>query len=237
MIREDFMDKLAFLLQDLSETDREEALQYYNDYFEDAGPDNEAQVIRELKSPERVAAIIKDGLAAEARENGAYTETGYEDERFEEKRMPGVFQGDGEEAADRGSDGSSEVHRKKQQSPLRLILFILLCLCGLPIFVPLALVVIAVVLALALGAVAIVLGLAVSGIAIVIAGFVALASGIAKLVLVPATGILLCGLALLIIAAGVLVTWLIWKLFCKVASPAMNGLIRALKKPFNKKVV
>ena len=62
MIREDFMDKLAFLLQDLSETDREEALQYYNDYFDDAGPENEATVVEELGSPEQVAPKIKAGV-------------------------------------------------------------------------------------------------------------------------------------------------------------------------------
>ena len=37
----------------------------FSNYFEDAGPDNEAQVIRELKSPERVVAIIDKLVAAE----------------------------------------------------------------------------------------------------------------------------------------------------------------------------
>ena len=235
MMREDFMEKLAFLLQDLDESDREEALQYYNDYFEAAGPENEDQVIRELKSPERVAAIIKDGLAAEARENGAYTDAGYSDERFDERRMPGIYKSASQEACDEKQHYTTETTEKKKKSPLKMILIIALCLCGIPIFAPLALAVIVFVLALVLGAAAIILGLAVSGIAIVIAGFVALAKGITRLVLVPAAGILLCGLALLIIAAGVLVTWLIWTLFCKVASPVMNGLIRILRKPFERK--
>ena len=236
MIREDFMDRLAFLLQDLDDADRDEALQYYNDYFEDAGEENEAQVIRELKSPERVAAIIKDGLKAEAREHGAYTDAGYADERFEEKRMPGFYQ-----QAEREEDGDKYYYteaapgKKKKKSPWKVILIIALCLCGIPVFAPLALAVIVFVLALILGAAAVVLGLAVSGVAIVIAGFVALARGIAKLILVPVAGALLCGVALLIIAVGILVTWLIWTLFCKVASPMMNGLIRILKKPFERK--
>ena len=59
MIREDFMDKLAFLLQDLSETDREEALQYYNDYFDDAGVENEQSVMYSLGTPEKLAETIR----------------------------------------------------------------------------------------------------------------------------------------------------------------------------------
>ena len=37
-------------------------MQYYEDYFDEAGPENEQQVINDLGSPERVAAIIKAGL-------------------------------------------------------------------------------------------------------------------------------------------------------------------------------
>lgn len=59
MNRSEFMKKLEELLANISKEEREEALQYYNDYFEDAGPEHEADVIRELESPEKVAATIK----------------------------------------------------------------------------------------------------------------------------------------------------------------------------------
>lgn len=36
MNREDFLMRLSSLLQDVSEAEREEALQYYEDYFDDA---------------------------------------------------------------------------------------------------------------------------------------------------------------------------------------------------------
>ena len=45
MNRQEFMKRLEELLQDISENEREEALQYYNDYFDDAGAENEAQII------------------------------------------------------------------------------------------------------------------------------------------------------------------------------------------------
>ena len=62
MNREEFMAKLKALLGDIPADEREEALQYYEDYFDDAGADNEAEVIRELESPQRVAAMIKNDL-------------------------------------------------------------------------------------------------------------------------------------------------------------------------------
>lgn len=37
MNRAEFMRRLAELLRDVAPTEREEAIQYYNDYFDDAG--------------------------------------------------------------------------------------------------------------------------------------------------------------------------------------------------------
>ena len=62
MNRIDFMKQLESLLQNVSQTEREEALQYYNDYFDDAGPENEKEVIEALGNPARVAENIKRDL-------------------------------------------------------------------------------------------------------------------------------------------------------------------------------
>ena len=68
MSRKEFMERLEKLLWNISDSEREEALQYYNDYFDDAGEENEAEVIRELVSPEQVAQKIKAGLSDSASE-------------------------------------------------------------------------------------------------------------------------------------------------------------------------
>ena len=62
MNRNDFMKQLESLLQNISPTEREEALQYYNDYFDDAGVENEKEVIEALGNPARVAENIKRDL-------------------------------------------------------------------------------------------------------------------------------------------------------------------------------
>ena len=57
MDRMQFMKQLEELLSDISETERMEALDYYNSYFDDAGPEKEADVIRELGSPGKVVPL------------------------------------------------------------------------------------------------------------------------------------------------------------------------------------
>lgn len=62
MNRTEYMCKLASLLQDVPEEERVAAMQYYNGYFDDAGEENEQQVMKELGDPEQVAAEIRAGL-------------------------------------------------------------------------------------------------------------------------------------------------------------------------------
>lgn len=85
MNRSEFMAELRKLLVSVPEEERESALQYYEDYFEDAGPENEGRVIEELGSPEKVASIIWTDVKEGSEESGEFTETGYTDVRFEEK--------------------------------------------------------------------------------------------------------------------------------------------------------
>ncbi|MCI9337296.1 MAG: DUF1700 domain-containing protein [Lachnospiraceae bacterium] len=62
MNRADFMNQLESLLQGIASSEREEAIQYYNDYFDDAGAENEREVIEALGNPARVAENIRKDL-------------------------------------------------------------------------------------------------------------------------------------------------------------------------------
>lgn len=66
MNRQEFLSRLEILLRGLPEEEKKEALEYYTNYFEDAGEGQEEQVIRELESPEKVAANIREGIGYEA---------------------------------------------------------------------------------------------------------------------------------------------------------------------------
>jgi len=61
MNREQFIAQLARLLQDLPPAERQ-AIRYYQEYFDDAGEENEDAVIQELGSPGKVVASIKANL-------------------------------------------------------------------------------------------------------------------------------------------------------------------------------
>ena len=76
MKRDDFINELERLLMDIPEGDRIDAIEYYYDYFDEAGIENEQKVIRELGSPERVAQTIKENLGV----------SGYDESRHYSKR-------------------------------------------------------------------------------------------------------------------------------------------------------
>lgn len=85
MNRKEFLRQLGELLSDVQENERREALEYYENYFEDAGPENEAKIIEELGSPRKVADSIKKDLfgenyreATEDAQQGAYNQQNYQ---------------------------------------------------------------------------------------------------------------------------------------------------------------
>jgi len=83
----EFMKQLEYLLQDIAEEDKKDAIQYYYDYFEDAGEENESSIIQELGSPERIAAIIRADLDSLLEEGGEFSESGYSDDRYKEPKQ------------------------------------------------------------------------------------------------------------------------------------------------------
>lgn len=55
MTRTEYIAKLTKYLRKLPQKDYEEALEYFMEYFEESGPENEAQVIAELGTPKEAA--------------------------------------------------------------------------------------------------------------------------------------------------------------------------------------
>ena len=50
MTKDEFLIRLRTLVSDLPPEEREDVMNYYAEYFDDAGPENEQQVIRDRKS-------------------------------------------------------------------------------------------------------------------------------------------------------------------------------------------
>ena len=55
MKKEAFLERLEALLQDIPEEEKRDAIDYYRDYLEEAGPEKEEEVLAEFQSPEHIA--------------------------------------------------------------------------------------------------------------------------------------------------------------------------------------
>ena len=62
MNKEQYLQKLRECLGGLPAKDADEIMQYYTEYFEDAGPEHEAAVIEELGDPAVLAAQAMEAL-------------------------------------------------------------------------------------------------------------------------------------------------------------------------------
>lgn len=64
--KDEYLNALAKALGTINEMDRMDALQYYREYFEEAGMENESRVIAELGSPKKLASQIRAQSAVKA---------------------------------------------------------------------------------------------------------------------------------------------------------------------------
>lgn len=62
MTRTEYLSKLDNYLHRLPQEDYQEAMDYFTEYFDEAGPENEARVIQELGSPQEAAQAILNAL-------------------------------------------------------------------------------------------------------------------------------------------------------------------------------
>lgn len=77
MNKTEFLEQLRRKLKNLPPDEANEALSYYEEYFSDAGPENEAATIAELGSPAEVAAgIISDYAIKDVSGDGDKKSTG-----------------------------------------------------------------------------------------------------------------------------------------------------------------
>ncbi len=127
MNKGEFMRELEYLLQDISDEDKKDAIAYYEDYLEEAGEENEEAVILEFGSPERVAAIIRADLKGNLDEGGEFTESGYQDERFRDPRyqvvqrkdLPEMPEEDGWKRFEENEQNGESQEEKDRQSNLK----------------------------------------------------------------------------------------------------------------------
>ena len=212
MNRNEYMAALRRALAGLPEEERASALRYYEEYFDDAGPENERKAIDGLGAPEQIAAQI----LADYRELTAVPPQG------------------------RDADSAAAKPRRRWRgiSPWLLIVLVLL---AIPVGVPLLLGAAATVLGLLAAAAAVVFAFAVVvfafavviPLALLLAGAMLCGFSFA-LWGAPASAVTTLGCGLALLALGVLISLLIIKLCMLFVPPVCRGLVALIRWPFDR---
>lgn len=193
MNKQQFMGELKQLLGDIPAVERDEALNYYEDYFADAGEENEAEIIAKLQSPEQVAYTIKAGLADPDSIEGEFTESGFRAyEKYDKDELANTIPNT--EKRGFGFNGQNG----RNNLILAIIILVLLC----PILLPALGSVFGVIFGLAAAVFGVVFALAIAGIAIIVAGAVVLVVGILNISSYLLASVTLIGVALMLLGFG-----------------------------------
>lgn len=140
MNRTEYMRQLESLLQNISATEREEALQYYNEYFNDAGPENEQNVIEALGNPAKVAENIKKDILWNGYGENSYQRAGADSRSvITYPADPQTENGNGEQR-NRQSDASQTAQaqvvspqKNEGMSTGMIVLIVILCILASPV--------------------------------------------------------------------------------------------------------
>lgn len=198
MNREAFLWRLRELLSGIPEQEAQEAVQYYEDYFADAGAENEAKVIEELGSPEKVAANIRADLgytgSGRAASGSGYTDSG-------RAASGGGYTGSERGAAAYGgAAGAQGYEGRYHEAPKEkhTALWVILAICTCYIWIPMLIGLLAVLFAIVVTLLALGFSLGVVALAFLITAVVLVGVAFVKMFVSPAGGLMLLGGGLII---------------------------------------
>ena len=254
MNRAEFMSRLSSLLQDVPLAEREEALQYYNDYFDDAGEGNEESTIASLGSPEEIAKSIKAGLA-DGGNVGEFTESGFcsyeqrsKNQVMSTEQMQNAGQGgsqnrQGDTYGPQGNAGSDVYGTqpnagaqkpKESMTGGKIALIILLAVLLSPVWIGVLSGIFGGSVGLLAGLFGIFIGVLVVGVVLTVVGAALFVIGIAAIFGAPLGGLCLMGGGLIMVALGLVFVWLT-VIIVGIAIPALvRGIVSLCNRIFHR---
>lgn len=240
MNRAEFMSRLTVLLQDVPPAEREEALTYYNEYFDDAGEGNEAGVIASLGSPEDLAKSIKAGLS-DGGNGGEFTESGFQSYgRANENQIMSTNNGQyagGDRTFQSSFDGQQENKGRQPAKPIsggKIALIILLAIVLSPVWIGIlggffggAVGLLGGLLGIFIAFLTVGIVLTVVGIALVILGFVVMFGA-------PLGGLSMIGGGLVMTAVGLVFVWLMVLVIGTAVPALIRGIVNLCSRFFHR---
>lgn len=242
MTRNEFLERLRELLSDLPPEEYLEAVRYYEDYFADAGPEAEAEVLRELGSPENVAEKIRAGCQSRGGldEGDAFAENvfagrGMDDagEQAEQMRRFDANAGDYEneggnyESTGRNRGYGAAVRTKSYLTPLLVILALVI---GIPVLGPLL-------IAFCVLMLGFFIGFGVGGVCLIAGGITVLGNALADFSVGTGLVCVLSGGGLILTALGIL--FVVFAVNCafRALPAAFRGIRGLMRRLFGKREV
>ena len=241
MNRIEFMKELEYLLQDIPDEDKADALDYYRDYLEEAGDMDEQSVLDEFGSPERIAAIIRGDLSGNLEEGGEFTDRGYQDSRYTDPRYQVARRLDlPEEVTDTVSGGFAGGKPADEKKPAehngwKIACWILLAIICSPLIIS----GVAVLFGAVVSVVAVVASVAFTILLLVVVfGVVAVALigyGISQLFVLPLQGLLIMGTGILMLGLTLLMIVVAYLFFGKLLPAVFRFCTNGLSRLFHRK--
>ena len=241
MNRDEFMRVLEYLLSDIPDEEKADAIEYYRDYLEEAGPENEEKVIREFESPERIAAIIRSDISGNLKDGGEFTETGYQDERFKDPNYQMANRYDLPQVSEAPKYQGEETYKRHGRRrggmngnrTAKTVLWIILIIAASPMLMGigggiagLAAGFLGVLVAAVVGIGAITVALLIAGVCLIFASFV-------SMVIYPLSGALVLGLGVLFLGLGLLALAVSGAFYGTFLPFLFRGCVNALSKLFH----
>ena len=254
MNRIEFLSELEQRLSGIPEDERQSAIQYYADYLADAGEENEAEAIRELGSPEKVAESIKADYYGTEFDESRFDHKDYM-EKYGQRSIQGTGSGNtsggrpgadgygygqengygtGQENGQENGQGNGPAQKTAPWTSrgLKIFLVILIAIVIWPVTLGVA----GIVLGVAAAIFFFFAGLVIAAIAVMISGGVVAVTGLVLLVIPPA-GMIVTGIGILLFVLGLIATVGTVKL-CMIVYPAMiRGFVNLFRRPIYGKAV
>lgn len=243
MTRSEFMKELENLLSDIPSDEKSEAIQYYNNYLDDAGIEQEDEVLKELGSPSQVAAIIKADLNMNPQEQanrGNFTETGYQDTVYKDEKYEldeHVQAAEGEQAKGAGANGKTNGRISDTGADIaKIALIVLLCIFAVPVVIPLFFSLFGILFAVMATIFFLFIGFGIAGAVLVFVGLTLIALGLANLG-VSLACLAYCGGGLITFGVGTMLLIVSILLCGKVLPAIIRGIVKIVRLPFDRRRV
>lgn len=183
MTKQEFLEKLNNLLRDIPKTERDSAIQYYEEYFEEAGIGDYENIPEDMETPEEIAENIRAGLGNEA---------SMEEEYFKKEK-----------------NAVQTVRTKGKMDSSKIILLIILAVFTSPVWGGVLLGLFGALVGMICALFGIVIAIVAVMVSFLFAGVVVAVVGAVKLVVSPVAGVTAMGVGILMFGLGLLLLLLV----------------------------